>query len=78
MGSQRAYLLVEVKVGKAREVLGALQNLKGVESANPVTGPFDIIALLAGKTLQEVSRVVTDEIHAIEGIARTITCVIPN
>jgi DNA-binding Lrp family transcriptional regulator len=74
--SAKAFVLIEVNVGKAKEVAGAISKLKnaGVESVYTVTGPYDIIAIVEGNTLNEIGDLVTSKIHPIAGISRTVTC----
>ena len=75
----RAYLLVETSVGRTRDVFEALKKIGGVESADVVTGPYDIIATLTGKDASEVGSLVTEEVGPIAGVVRTITnFAIPN
>ena len=70
----KAYILIETAVGKSRDVAGALRALAGVESVDAVTGPYDIIAIVAGPDLNAVGDLVTARIHTINGIVRTVTC----
>lgn len=70
----KAYILVETSVGRSREVAGALRSLEGVENVDAVTGPYDIIAVVAAPDLNAVGDLVTSEIHTINGIVRTVTC----
>ncbi len=71
----RAYLLVETAVGKTRDVANALRGLEAVESVDVVTGPYDIIALINGADMMVVGNVVTENIHTVPGVVRTVTCV---
>jgi DNA-binding Lrp family transcriptional regulator len=71
----RAYLLVETAVGKTRDVASALRGLEAVESVDVVTGPYDIIALINGADMAVVGNVVTESIHTVTGVVRTVTCV---
>ena len=71
----RAYLLVETAVGKTRDVASALRGLEAVESVDVVTGPYDIIALITGADMTVVGNVVTENIHTVTGVVRTVTCV---
>ena len=71
----RAYLLVETAVGKTRDVASALRGLEAVESVDVVTGPYDIIALINGDDMAVVGNVVTENIHTVSGVVRTVTCV---
>ena len=70
----KAYILIETAVNKNREVVVALQKLKGVTSVDAVTGPYDVIAVVQGETLNEIGDLVAVKIHPIPGIARTVTC----
>ena len=70
----KAYVLIETAVGKTRDVLGALRAVPGMEAVDAVTGPYDIIAVLSASDLNAVGEVVTDKVHTIGGIIRTVTC----
>jgi len=70
----KAFVLVETEVGKTREVSAALKQLEGVKSVDLVTGPYDVIAIIEAKNLNEIGDLVTDKIHPIVGISRTVTC----
>ena len=71
----RAYLLVETAVGKTRDVAGTLRDLDNIESVDVVTGPYDIIAVISGPDMTVVGNVVTENIHTVSGVVRTVTCV---
>ena len=68
-----AYILIETAVGKSRDVSSELCSLNGVETVDPVTGPYDIIAVVAANDLNAVGDLVTSQIHTIAGIVRTVT-----
>jgi DNA-binding Lrp family transcriptional regulator len=70
----KAYILIEVAVGKSRDVARELRSLNGVENVDPVTGPYDIIAVVSAPDLNAVGDLVTSQIHTIGGIVRTVTC----
>ncbi len=70
----KAYVLIETAVGRTREVTSAIERLEGVKSVDPVTGPYDIIATIEGKSLNDIGDLVTLKIHPIIGISRTVTC----
>jgi DNA-binding Lrp family transcriptional regulator len=72
----KAYILIECMVGRTREVVTSLSRLKGVKSVDTVTGPYDVIAIVEVDTLNEVGDVVTQHIHPIAGITRTVTCLV--
>jgi DNA-binding Lrp family transcriptional regulator len=70
----RAFVLIEVAVGKTREVVTALRKVDGVQSVEAVTGPYDIIAVVEKPDVNAVGDLVTRNVHSISGIARTVTC----
>jgi len=70
----KAFVLIETAVGKTKEVVTILGSLKGVQSVNTVTGPYDIIAILEAENLNDIGEIVTGKIHPIAGISRTVTC----
>jgi DNA-binding Lrp family transcriptional regulator len=70
----KAFVLIETAVGRNKDVVAALSQLKGVKSVDTVTGPYDIIAVIEGKNLNDVGDLVTGKIHPIIGITRTVTC----
>ena len=71
----KAYLLVETAVGKTRDVAATLRDLDNIESVDVVTGPYDIIAVISGPDMTVVGNVVTENIHTVSGVVRTVTCV---
>jgi DNA-binding Lrp family transcriptional regulator len=70
----KAYVLIETAVGKSRTVAARLQNMDGVDTVDPVTGPYDIIAVVSAPDLNAVGNLVTSAIHTLDGVERTVTC----
>ena len=70
----KAYILIETAVGKSRDVAEALRSLQGVVNVDAVTGPYDIIAVVSAPDLNAIGDLVTSQIHTINGIIRTVTC----
>ncbi|MBM3947964.1 MAG: Lrp/AsnC family transcriptional regulator [SAR202 cluster bacterium] len=70
----KAFILIETSVGKTRDVGEALKKLKGVTQVDAVTGPYDIIAVVSAPDLNSVGELVTNKVHTIGGIVRTVTC----
>lgn len=70
----KAFVLIETAVGKTKEVVSILNKIEGIKSVDTVTGPYDIIAVVEAEDLNKIGDVITGKIHAIEGIARTVTC----
>lgn len=70
----KAFVLVTVTVGHTKGVLKELKKLKGVKSADAVMGPYDIIAVIEGNSIDSVGTLITGHLHKIDGIQRTLTC----
>jgi len=74
----KAFLLIETVVGKSNEVVAASKQLgeERVKWVSTVTGPYDVIAVIEGQTMQEISELVTGKINSIAGISRVVTCLV--
>lgn len=70
----KAFVLIEVVVGKTKEVVTALQKVEGVKSVEAVTGPYDVIAVIEKPEVNAIGDLVTKNVHSVSGIARTVTC----
>jgi DNA-binding Lrp family transcriptional regulator len=71
-----AYVLVETEVGKVAHVAQALNDLDGVELAEDLTGPYDVIARIQAPGLAQLGRLVISRIHVVDGVTRTLTCTV--
>jgi DNA-binding Lrp family transcriptional regulator len=72
--STKANILIETAVGKSKSVSDQLREISSVVRVDAVTGPYDIIAVVNAPNLTIVGDLVTSQIHVIDGIIRTITC----
>jgi DNA-binding Lrp family transcriptional regulator len=71
-----AYVLIEASPKKARSACAGIAKIPGVASAHLVTGPYDIIAYVTGEDPTAIGRLVMAKIHRVDGVGRTITCVV--
>lgn len=69
-----AYILILTEVGKAAQVAQAVGEIEGVEAAEDVTGPYDVIVRAKANDVDQLGRLVVAKIQGIEGIDRTLTC----
>jgi DNA-binding Lrp family transcriptional regulator len=69
-----AYILIQTEVGKAAQVAKEVSAIKGVASAEDVTGPYDVIVRAEARNVDELGKLVVAKIQAVEGITRTLTC----
>ncbi|HEV8571550.1 MAG TPA: Lrp/AsnC ligand binding domain-containing protein [Actinomycetota bacterium] len=70
----KSYILIQSQVGSSGEVARDVAQIKGVTSAEAVTGPYDVIALVEARNLDELGRLVVGKVQAIQGVTRTLTC----
>jgi DNA-binding Lrp family transcriptional regulator len=70
----QAYILIQTEVGKARDVATTVRDLPGVTAVDAVTGPYDVIVLAEGETVDELGSLVVSKVQGITGITRTLTC----
>jgi DNA-binding Lrp family transcriptional regulator len=71
----QAYVFILTRVGMGPQVARDVGRIQGVLSSEGVTGPYDVIARAEAPDLDDLGRLVATDIHAVEGIARTTTCI---
>ena len=69
-----AYLLIQTEVGKAAKVANDILDITGVQQAQAVTGPYDVIARAEARNIDELGQLVVARVQAVDGITRTLTC----
>ena len=69
-----AYVLIQTRVGKPAEVAREIASIDGVDAAEQVTGPYDVIVRAEARNLEELGRRILVRIEQVEGITRTSTC----
>ena len=69
-----AYILVQTEVGKAAAVALAIAEIDGVNQADDVTGPYDVIVRAEAENVDDLGRLVVAQIQGVPGITRTLTC----
>ena len=69
-----AYVLIQTEVGKAAQVADEVRKIPGVESADDVTGPYDVIVKVAADDVDALGKLVVARVQGIDGIVRTLTC----
>ena len=71
----KAYVLIETQVGKTKQVVDAIRELQWVVSVDAVTGPYDVIAIIQGETLNDIGEIIMLKLHPLAGVSRTVICV---
>jgi DNA-binding Lrp family transcriptional regulator len=68
-----AYVLILTEVAHVAQALG---DVDGVQVAEDITGPYDIIAKIQAPTLYQLGRLVVSRIQVVDGVTRTLTCMV--
>jgi DNA-binding Lrp family transcriptional regulator len=71
-GSRSA--LIRTEIGRAAQVARVVRDLDAVQWAEDVAGPYDVIARVRARGMDELGRLVVARIQAVGGITRTLTC----
>jgi DNA-binding Lrp family transcriptional regulator len=69
-----AYILIQTEVGKAAQVATDIIDITGVQQAQAVAGPYDVIVRAQARNLDEFGKLVVARVQAVHGITRTLTC----
>ena len=70
----RAYILIETSVGKSQDVVNTLEEIDEVNMLDVGTGPYDIIAVLEANDLPSIGKILSNQMHRMPGIVKTVTC----
>ncbi len=72
-GEVKAYILIQTAVNVA-QVARDIRELDGIEAADDVSGPYDVIVRANAGSMDSLGRLVVAKIQTIEGVTRTLTC----
>jgi DNA-binding Lrp family transcriptional regulator len=65
--------LVQTAVNSAH-VAQEIRVLDGVDEADDVSGPYDVIVRASADDMDTLGKLVVSRIQSVEGITRTLTC----
>ena len=74
MPRMTAYILIKATASSVREVAAEIRELASVESADLVTGPYNIIAVAQVKDLNDIADFVTGRLITVSDIISVTTC----
>ena len=72
----KAYIFIETSVGTSPKIVAALRALQEVRSAERVTGPHDVIAVVETFDLQALGGLMQERVEVVPGVQRTLTCIV--
>jgi DNA-binding Lrp family transcriptional regulator len=70
------YVLIQTEVGKVAQVAQTLSGLDGMQLAEDLTGPYDVIARIQASGLDQLGRLVVSRIQVVDDVTRTLTCTV--
>jgi len=70
----KAYLLIKTDTHRVKEVVSALKRVEEVKSADPVTSPYEVIAVLEEVHLATFHDLLTNKIQCIPHISKINSC----
>lgn len=74
-GEVQAYVMITVSPRKSPVVTAAARRLPEVRRLESVSGPFDLMALVAAPDMRELDRVI-DALGELEGVERTTSSIV--
>ena len=70
----KAFILLETTPGMIRDVASMLREIEELHTADLVTGPHDIIAVLDAPDVESLGDLLAEKVRTIPGVVRTTTC----
>ncbi len=70
----RAFVLIETEAGRQRNVAIEARDLPDVKPVDVLAGTYDVVVIVEGDDAETVGDLVSDRIHEIDGVRRTMTC----
>ncbi|MCL4458541.1 MAG: Lrp/AsnC ligand binding domain-containing protein [Chloroflexi bacterium] len=72
----KAYVLINVDVGKAASVVNQLRSIAGISGADVVAGPYDIVATIQAEDSNAIGRLIMNQVHGLDGLKSTLTLMV--
>jgi DNA-binding Lrp family transcriptional regulator len=72
--TMKAYVLISIRPGEVRDVVRQLKKIEQVKEANMTFGPYDAVAIVESKDVNDLGRTLATLIQPIPGILETLTC----
>ncbi len=72
----KAYVLINASPGRALEVAKKMHGQTGIAAADAITGEYDVIAVCEAADVSAIGQLIVDKIQKIDGVFKTITCLV--
>ncbi|PWH18334.1 MAG: AsnC family transcriptional regulator [Anaerolineae bacterium] len=70
----KAYVLVNIRTGEIKDVVRQMRRVPQVREVNMTFGPYDAVAVLEAKDLDDLGSILASFIQPIPGVEETLTC----
>lgn len=70
----KAYIMIKVRAGDVKDVVGHLRKIQDVVEAHMTFGPYDVVAVVETADIAKLGRITALEIQPIPGVEQTLTC----
>lgn len=71
-----AYALVRITPNKVKDVVAQVTEIDQVKKTDAVTGPYDAIIYIEAQDMKELGKVILADIHSLDGVIDTTTCLV--
>ena len=70
----KAFVLIKIRAGDVKDVVGELRRTESVTEAYMTFGPYDAVAVVDANDLGSVGSLVASTIQPMLGVEQTLTC----
>ncbi len=70
----KAYVLINIRTGEIKDVLRQMRKVAQVREVNMTFGPYDAVAIVESKDLEDLGNILAGSIQPIPGVEETLTC----
>jgi len=70
----KAYVMIKIRAGEVKEVVGQLRKVEGIQEAHMTFGPYDAVAVVETSDLAALGKITALAIQPIPGVEQTLTC----
>ncbi len=70
----KAYVLINIRTGEVRDVVRQMRRVEQVREVNMTFGPYDAVAVIESKDLNDLGNILAGAIQPIPGVEETLTC----
>lgn len=70
----KAFVLINIRAGEILDVVHQLKKMVQVRDVNMTFGPYDAVAIVESKDINDLGKILAGSIQPIPGVEETLTC----